>query len=135
MLNNKDHTGNWRYIEGLPFRGTNLQNSMVIFDNYILAVGENGDDEKEFYYFDVETEKWFDAAGEMDPSIYSSGGGGGGGGVPGALCKSFNIHKKFLKSILQILIVITLHLRAYNSIAIVIKLIHTSIAIATHNSV
>ena len=102
LLNDKDHTGNWRYIEGLPFRGTNLQNSMVIFDNYIIVAGENGDDAKEFYYFDVETEKWFDAAGEMDSTIYTPGGGGGGNPVLGAQCKSFKIVKTTFKSFIEI---------------------------------
>ena len=69
-IDNKDYTGKWRYIEGLPFIGPNLQNSIVSFDKYLLVAGDNVDKEKQIYYFDVETEKWFDTAGEIPYSAY-----------------------------------------------------------------
>ena len=82
LLDSTDYTGKWRLKEGLPIKGENLQNSVVSFDKYLVIAGENGEKQKEFYYFDVETEKWYDAEGEIDASIYdpnaaSSGGGGG----------------------------------------------------------
>ena len=86
LLDSTDYTGQWRLKEGLPIKGENLQNSVVSFDKYLVIAGENGEKQKEFYYFDVETEKWYDAEGEIDASIYdpnvaSSSGGGSGGGV------------------------------------------------------
>ena len=58
-------------MNGLPFSGTNLQKSVVSFDNYLLVVGEDADKEKHMFYFDVEAEKWYDINGEIPCSVYN----------------------------------------------------------------
>ena len=67
---NTDYTGKWRYIEGLPFSGTQLQNAIVSFDKYLVVFGEDHQKDKVVYYFDVEAENWFDKNGELDPTSY-----------------------------------------------------------------
>ena len=93
-MDSKDHTGKWRYVDGLPFKGKNLQNSVVSYDKYLIVAGEDGEEQKEIYYFDVETEKWFDADGEIDSSVYGPSSTGSSGGpissIPGSLCEFFN---------------------------------------------
>lgn len=69
-VDNKDFTGKWRYIEGLPFYSTKLQNAVVGFDKYLVVVGEDHEENKVVYYFDVESEKWFDKDGEISPTSY-----------------------------------------------------------------
>ena len=91
LLDSTDYTGKWRLKEGLPIKGENLQNSVVSFDKYLVIAGENGEKQKEFYYFDVETEKWYDVEGEIDASIYdpnAASSSGGGGGSPGSVLAS-----------------------------------------------
>ena len=62
-----DFTGTWRYIEDLPFTfaTSKLQSSVVIFDKYIVVVGEDSNEDKVIFYFDVEDEKWFSKDGEL----------------------------------------------------------------------
>lgn len=67
----RDYTGKWRYLHGLPFTGTNLQNSIVSFDDYLGVVGEDSDKKKYIYYFDVQAEKWYDKEGEIPCSVYN----------------------------------------------------------------
>ena len=88
LLDSTDYTGQWRLKEGLPIKGENLQNSVVSFDKYLVIAGDNGEKEKEFYYFDVETEKWYDAEGEIDASIYDPNAASSSGGSDGSVLAS-----------------------------------------------
>ena len=67
LMDGTDVTGKWRYIEGLPFTftTTKLQSSVVIFDKYIVVVGEDSREDKRMFYFDIEDEKWFSKDGEI----------------------------------------------------------------------
>ena len=65
-----DFTGKWRYIDGLPFSASQLQNAVTTFDNYLVVVGENADKIKKVYYFDFDNEKWFDEDGEIPSTNY-----------------------------------------------------------------
>ena len=67
---NKDFTGRWRYIEGLPFYAVKLQNAVVSFEKYLVVVGEDQQKDKVVFYFDVEAEKWFNKDGEISPTSY-----------------------------------------------------------------
>ena len=58
-------------MSGLPFTGANLQTSVVSFDEYILIVGEDADEEKQMYYFHVIEEKWYDVNGVIPCSFYN----------------------------------------------------------------
>ena len=67
LMDGTDVTGKWRYIEGLHFTfiTTKLQSSVVIFDKYIVVVGEDSREDKRMFYFDIEDEKWFSKDGEI----------------------------------------------------------------------
>ena len=70
LIDNVDYTAKWRYIEGLPFSASKLQNSVASFDNYLVVAGDTAEKEKKIYYFDVHTETWYDTNGEIPLSEY-----------------------------------------------------------------
>ena len=75
LIDGTNYSGKWRYITGLPFSASRMQNSVASFDNYLVVVGENSENEKIIYYFNVDNEKWFNKDGEIPSSKYIAGGG------------------------------------------------------------